>query len=189
MLGDAGVHERNGDAAPSRAAPSLIRVNDLDAGTRPRLTALEVILLAARLHGGIRREVGDTRVVLEGAECFRGKPGGDEIELVERGDIGRSVRRRLRRYRAGGAMRDLNECVVAGGEVGIGRGGRPVRARRRRDERCRRKEGRRKAPCGITRLPLHFPRYSQPEYYLPTQKRSSPVRVMFVKARTAQWFG
>src|SRR5436189_6309259 len=105
MLGDAGVHEGNADAAPGRAAPSLIRVNDLDAGTRPRLTALEVILPAARLHDGIRREVRDTRVGPEGAECFRGKPGGDDSELDERGVNGRYVRRRLRRYRARCRMR------------------------------------------------------------------------------------
>src|SRR5438105_15838459 len=79
-------------------------------------------------------------------------------------------------------MRDLNERVFAGGEVRVGPNCGPVRPRKAREEKRERKEGRQKAPRGITHLPRHFPRYSQPEYYPPTKRRSSPVRVMFANA-------
>src|SRR2546423_177684 len=182
MLRDARVHERDGDSTSGRAGPRPIRVDDLGGGTRLGSAPLVVVLPAGGLHDGVGGEIGHTRVGLKRAEGISGKPRGDEVEIVECRDIGRSGGRRLRGDRAGGAMGDLNDRVVAGGEVRIGWCGGPVGPRKGHRDENERTEGRHKAPRGITHLPRHFPRYSQSEYYLPTQVRSSPVWVMFTKA-------
>src|SRR2546430_102215 len=122
------------------------------------------------------------RFARQRAQRVRREASCDEVELVERRDIGRSGGRGLRGYRAGGPVRDLNERVVPGGEVRVGRNGGPVRPRKACEEKCERKEGRQKAPRGITHLPRHFPPYSQPQYYPPTKRRSSPVRGVFAQA-------